>query len=187
MKLIERIVKEYTQPLNEARKGKWTDDDKHASWNATAKFAPAQGLVAAKGNIKLDVTDLWYFAYPSKNYIDKTGKQNGKKHAAWQKRYDIKITGQHFDGRKGKIVPLIYNELGINADTEENPETGNYTNAKQPYVNKNAKNKVFISGTKQDVFDFFSSAEWLRSNDNNKKTNKEVLAPLGIQKGDKKL
>jgi post-segregation antitoxin (ccd killing protein) len=42
--------------LNEARKGKWTDDDKHASWNATAKFAPAQGLVAAKGNIKLDVT-----------------------------------------------------------------------------------------------------------------------------------
>ena len=163
--------------INEARKGKWDDDDKFASWNST-------GLVAAKGNIKLDVTDLWYFAYPTKSYIDKSGKQNKKKHDFWEKRYDIKITGQHFDGRKGKIVPLIYNELGINADTKENPKTGNYNNEKQPYVNKNAKNKVFISGSKQDILDFFSSSEWLRSNDNNKKTNKDALAPLGIQKGD---
>ena len=39
MKLIERIVKEYTQPLNEARAKKWTDADKFWSKNITGKAA----------------------------------------------------------------------------------------------------------------------------------------------------
>ena len=38
MKLIERIVKEYTQPLNEARARKWTDADKFWSKNICMLF-----------------------------------------------------------------------------------------------------------------------------------------------------
>ena len=204
MKLLRQIVKDYTTPLNEVRRGKWDKDDKFASWNVT-------GLVAAKGKIKLEVTNLWHFASPTKSYRDTLadsqmkladpltkGDQNKKKHAFWEKRYDIKITGQHFDAsaknEKGAVVPLVYNVLGNSLDTKINtniekehkwPLLSQYRYGNVAYNKGN--HKVWISGEKQDILDFFSSTEWLRSNDNNTKTNKETLAPLGIQKGDKKL
>ena len=50
MKLIERIVKEYTQPLNEARAKKWTDADKFWSKNITGKAASkGSGKVTLSG------------------------------------------------------------------------------------------------------------------------------------------
>ena len=110
--------------LNEARKNKWTDNDPYWSKNTN-------GRVAAKGKIKLDVTELWEHAEPFKKFKDNkaianTGKgdQNKRQHAFWEKRYDIKITGEHFDAsaknERGAVVPRVYNIMGLPLDIEIN-------------------------------------------------------------------
>ena len=186
MKLIERIVKEYTQPLNEARAKKWTDDDKFWSKNITGK-------AANDGEGKYDITDIWGRGpFPVKKYQDgkadddgkggKTrdnfGDQNAKQHAFWKRRYDIEITGQHFDARakngKGAVVPLLYNRLGTSQDTEIK-EFGDGTNWLVYTKFETSKHKVFISGKHQDIYDFFLGNDWSKENDTPQKLFKDKL------------
>ncbi len=187
MKLIERIVKEYTQPLNEARAKKWTDADKFWSKNITGK-------AANDGEGKYDITDIWGRGpEPYKKYQDDAGgdrdnfgDQNAKVHAFWKRRYDIEITGQHFDALanngKGAVVPLLYNRGGITRDMklvgDDAPKgyvpTPNASKA--TYVKyKDSKHKVFISGTNQDIYDFFLGNDWAKKNDTPSKFFKDKL------------
>ena len=192
MKLLERIVKEYTQPINEARAKKWTDKDKYWSKNITGK-------IAAKGSGKYDITEIWGRGpYPTKKYQDgkadddgqggKTrdnfGDQNMKQHAFWKKRYDIEITGQHFDALakngKGAVVPLLYNRGGISRDTvlSKGALDKDYESyfSKISYVDLNkSKHKVFISGENQDIYDWFVSPEWTKNNKTPSKMLKDIL------------
>ena len=189
MKLIERIVKEYTQPLNEARAKKWTDDDKFWSKNITGKTANDNSKIE-----KYDITDIWgqgpepYRKFQDTKAIDgdhKTfGDQNAKQHAFWKRRYDIEITGQHFDGLakngKGAVVPLLYNRLGTNQDTELKKFSSGETYLAYTRF-KDSKHKVFISGTNQDIYDFFLSNDWAKDNDKPQKLfNKEFSNKEGI-------
>ena len=179
MKLIQRIIKEHTQPLNEARAKKWTDDDKFWSKNITGK-------IAAEGEGKYDITDIWDMGpEPTKKYQDDAGgdrnnfgDQNKRQHAFWKKRYDIEITGQHFDALakngRGAVVPLLYNRGGIARDTKvvkfsDGTKTIGYID-----LNK-SKHKVFISGTNQDIYDFFLGPDWAKNNDTPSKMFKDVL------------
>ena len=192
MKLIERIIKEYTQPLNEARAKKWTDDDPYWSKNITRK-------VAAKGYIKVDITDIWRFAFPSKKYQDGKadgvkdtfGDQNKRQHAFWKKRYDIEITGYHFDALakngKGAVVYLVYNRGGIAVDMKlvgDDAPKGYVPRpnaSKATYVKyKDSKHKVFMSGEKQDIYDFFVSPEWTKSNQVNQNLV-DLFKALGVK------
>lgn len=183
MKLIQRLVKEYTEPqsLNEARAKKWTDDDKFWSKNITGK-------IAAKGKGKYDITDIWEMGpEPDKKYQDgkadddgkggKTrdnfGDQNKRQHAFWKKRYDIEITGQHFDALakngRGAVVPLLYNRGGIALDTtlSKGALDKDYESyfSKITFVDLNkSKHKVFISGTNQDIYDWFLGPDWAKDN-----------------------
>ena len=183
MKLIERIVKEYTQPLNEARAKKWTDDDKFWSKNITGKTANDNSKIE-----KYDITDIWGRGpFPVRKFQDKKaiagdgknfGDQNAKQHAFWKRRYDIEITGQHFDGLakngKGAVVPLLYNRLGTNQDTELKKFSSGETYLAYTRF-KDSKHKVFISGTNQDIYDFFLSNDWAKKNDTPQKLfNKEL-------------
>ena len=184
MKLIERIVKEYTQPLNEARAKKWTDADKFWSKNITGK-------AANDGEGKYDITDIWGRGpFPVRKYQDTKaidsdergketfGDQNAKQHAFWKRRYDIEITGQHFDARakngKGAVVPLLYNRLGTSQDTEIK-EFGDGTNWLVYAKFKTSKHKVFISGKHQDIYDFFLGNDWSKENDKPQKLFKDKL------------
>jgi len=184
MKLIDRLVKEYTQPLNEARAKKWTDDDKFWSKNITGK-------AANDGEGKYDITDIWGRGpFPVKKFQDtkaidgdkKTfGDQNAKQHAFWKRRYDIEITGQHFDALakngKGAVVPLLYNRGGITRDTElfKSKLSGVSVNYKRF---KDSKHKVFISGTNQDIYDFFLGNDWAKDN---RKPEKLFKDKLGVE------
>lgn len=179
MKLIERIVKEYTQPLNEARAKKWTDADKFWSKNITGK-------AASKGSGKYDITDIWGRGpFPVKKYQDAAGgdrdefgDQNKRQHNFWKKRYDIEITGQHFDALakngRGAVVPLLYNRGGITRDTKvvkfsDGTKTISYVD-----FNK-SKHKVFISGTNQDIYDWFLGPDWAKDNNKPSKFFKDKL------------
>jgi hypothetical protein len=179
MKLIERIVKEYTQPLNEARARKWTDADKFWSKNITGK-------AASKGSGKYDITDIWGRGpFPVKKYQDAAGgdrdefgDQNKRQHNFWKKRYDIEITGQHFDALakngRGAVVPLLYNRGGITRDTKvvkfsDGTKTISYVD-----FNK-SKHKVFISGTNQDIYDWFLGPDWAKDNNKPSKFFKDKL------------
>ena len=181
MKLIERIVKEYTQPLNEARAKKWTDADKFWSKNITGK-------AANDGEGKYDITDIWGRGpFPVKKFQDtkaingdgKTfGDQNAKQHAFWKRRYDIEITGQHFDAlannEKGAVVPLLYNRLGTVQDTKITKFSNG--DAWVTYAEfQTSKHKVFISGTNQDIYDFFLGNDWAKKNDTPMKLFKDKL------------
>ena len=181
MKLIERIVKEYTQPLNEARAKKWTDNDKFWSKNITGKLA-------SKGSGKYDITDIWgqgpapYRKYQDTKAIGGDGKtfgdQNAKQHAFWKRRYDIEITGQHFDALanngKGAVVPLLYNRLGTSQDTELFKSKLSGLSATYGRF-EDSKHKVFISGTNQDIYDFFLGNDWAKDNDKPSKFFKDKL------------
>ncbi len=179
MKLIERIVKEYTEPLNEARAKKWTDADKFWSKNITGKLA-------SKGSGKYDITDIWGRGpYPVKKYQDAAGgdreefgDQNKRQHNFWKKRYDIEITGQHFDALakngRGAVVPLLYNRGGITRDTKvvkfsDGSKTISYVD-----FNK-SKHKVFISGENQDIYDWFLGPDWAKDNNKPSKFFKDKL------------
>ena len=192
MKLIERIVKEYTDPLNEARAKKWTDADKFWSKNITGK-------AASKGSGKYDITDIWGRGpFPVKKFQDgkadddgkggKTrdnfGDQNAKQHAFWKRRYDIEITGQHFDALakngRGAVVPLLYNRGGITRDTKlakgalDKDRDAMFTKIQYVDFNK-SKHKVFISGTNQDIYDFFLGNDWAKDNNKPSKFFKDKL------------
>ena len=199
MKLIERIVKEYTQPLNEARAKKWTDADKFWSKNITGKLA-------SEGEGKYDITDIWGRGpFPVKKFQDTKadddgkggetrdnfGDQNAKQHAFWKKRYDIEITGQHFDALakngKGAVVPLVYNRGGVAVDMKlvgdgapkgyvPTPNASKATFVKY----KDSKHKVFMSGEKQDIYDFFVSPEWKKSNQVNQNLV-DLFKDLGVK------
>ena len=168
MKLIQRLVKEYTQPLNEARAKKWTDADKFWSKNINGKAAD-------QGEGKYDITDMWGRGpFPVKKFQDDAGgdreafgDQNKRQHNFWKKRYDIEITGQHFDGLanngKGAVVPLLYNRGGITRDTKvvkfsDGTKTIGYVDFDK------SKHKVFISGTNQDIYDWFLGNDWKKEN-----------------------
>ena len=167
MKTLKTIINE-AKTLNEARKNKWTDNDPYWSKNTN-------GRVAAKGKIKLDVTELWEHAEPFKKFKDNkaignTGKgdQNKRQHAFWEKRYDIKITGEHFDAsaknERGAVVPLVYNIMGLPLDIEINKNAKKGTEYRYKYVSRGSKHKIWYTGEKQDIYDFFTSNEWTSKN-----------------------
>ena len=191
MKSLKTIINE-AKTLNEARAKKWSDDDPYWSKNITGK-------VAAKGKIKADVTEIWRFAFPSKKYQDGKadgvkdtfGDQNKRQHAFWKKRYDIEITGQHFDALakngRGAVVYLVYNRGGIAVDMKlvgDDAPKGYVPRpnaSKATYVKyKDSKHKVFMSGEKQDIYDFFVSPEWKNSNQVNQNLV-DLFKALGVK------
>jgi hypothetical protein len=170
--------------LNEARKNKWTDNDPYWSKNTN-------GRVAAKGKIKLDVTELWEHAEPFKKFKDNkaianTGKgdQNKRQHAFWEKRYDIKITGEHFDAsaknERGAVVPRVYNIMGLPLDIEINKKMKKGSEYRYKYVSRGSKHKIWYTGEKQDIYDFFTSNEWTSKNRTNLGPYHRMEKALGV-------
>ena len=115
MKLIERIVKEYTEPqaINEARKTRaeyYLDSDKFGSDNNMLGGATYL-VIAGKGKTTVEV--------PWDAYNDKKHDQNKRKHKFIKNQFGVDITGEHFDAEQGKKIKNLYNKHGWAMDIED--------------------------------------------------------------------
>ena len=115
MKLIERIVKEHTEPqaINEARKTRaeyYQDyrNDKHYSPLITAA---EYVVIAGKGKTTVEV--------PWDAYNDKNKDQNKRKHKFLKNQFGIDITGEHYDAEQGKKIKNLYNKNGWAKDIKD--------------------------------------------------------------------
>ena len=148
---------------------------------AAAPLAPAEPTVSYTSS-KPELNNQFYDTLSQRNAaeieVDKdnkaianTGKgdQNKRQHAFWEKRYDIKITGEHFDAsaknERGAVVPLVYNIMGLPLDIEINKNAKKGTEYRYKYVGRGKSNhKIWYTGEKQDIYDFFTSNEWTSKN-----------------------
>jgi hypothetical protein len=115
MKLIERIVKEHTEPqaINEARKTRaeyyqdYRNDKHYSPLIASSDYV----VIAGKGKTTVEVK--W------DAYNDKNKDQNKRKHKFIKNQFGVDITGEHYDAEQGKKIKNLYNKYGWAHDIED--------------------------------------------------------------------
>ena len=115
MKLIDRLVNEYTEPeiINEARK---TRAEYYQDYRNDKHYSPLISdsdyvVIAGKGKTTVEV--------PWVAYNDPKKDQNKRKHKYYKNQFGIDITGEHYDAEQGKKIKLLYNKNGWPSDIKD--------------------------------------------------------------------